>query len=531
MPIFLDHSLRKALVSTLRTAFNKDPELAAQVKILDQETFLPETPNQILITDLSVQNENLDARNRITELKGKVTFVPLDTAHPTFLFWAQENPAQTPLINFGFYQLTLQKGSPVASPTADHEWWIQTDVIKRVTQVYTPWMGLKIDLSAVFQDARTLDPALLTVEQSHSPVVYGVDYVILNTSVLLRRYDSVTRIFYEGQDITDQCTYWNLVQKEMTLRGLDSPIGLPATAVVGTVSVYNVKTNKPVLGWRVSNRGTLEWQNPTKKGTQVRIQYYERKPLDIWDLPDEFKIQLEQNPMVFSSGESSLKVISNLRGPLSSQAYEIQNSEPPVLRILEPFPKESVSIDYRFLVKTLPKVKVAPETINDQLIPGLSITFTGDFFDGARAVIVVHDQEKMIGEENGGTNKVELTLKIRSADDKTLDRMTSRTYFCFTARESLEALSDQGVTVENNVSYVRSTEDRDANSDKWFINSLRITVHHTWRYLIPYITDLNSLDLVVGAMEVPYEAGDVSSFKDLLYTTTMGQTTFVQDYR
>ena len=116
MPIFLDQSLRKALLSKIRDAFGRDEVLAGKVRVLDQETFIPEAENQVVLTDLQLTNDSLDSGNRVSELQGKVTFAPLGRPDSSFLFWAEENPRQKQLIDHGFYEVTL-KSRPHTEPT------------------------------------------------------------------------------------------------------------------------------------------------------------------------------------------------------------------------------------------------------------------------------------------------------------------------------------------------------------------------------------------------------------------------------
>jgi hypothetical protein len=108
-----------------------------------------------------------------------------------------------------------------------------------------------------------------------------------------------------------------------------------------------------------------------------------------------------------------------------------------------------------------------------------------------------------------------------------LERMTSRVFYLLTDQKSLMELSNQGISLENSVSYARTYEDRDGNSDKWLVNTFRLVVHHTWRYLIPYVTDLNSIDIQTGIIEATGETG-APTFKDLLVSTTPDN--WVQSY-
>ena len=230
----------------------------------------------------------------------------------------------------------------------------------------------------------------------------------------------------------------------------------------------------------------------------------------------EFQIPLEAKPLLYSDNTSSLYVISNVRGALSKDQYEIVES---IIRVLEPMPHESIHIDYRYHFSSLGNIPVQPASFTDALIPGICVTLTDNFIDGDKAVIIKHDQIKTIGQENGGNNKVELSLKLRSSDDKMLERMTARTFFIFTDQISLFELTDQGISLENSVSYARSYEERDGNSEKWVVNTFRLVIHHTWRYLIPYVTDLNTLNVSMGIIQDTHNTG-APSFHDLLASTT-----------
>lgn len=524
MPIFLDQSLRKAIISKIRESFGKDEVISGAVKVLDQESFLPEAPNQIVLTDLQVANESLDASNRVTDLYGTVTFAPLKKAESTFLFWAQENPYQTQLIQQGFYHLRLKRSEDNSHPDAG--WSLSVEVIPRITKVYNPCLGLKISLpESLFPSALNIDLSKLQVTQFLDTLTYGDDYVISDTSLYLRRYERDTKISYDSIDITDQCSYWDLATRVVKLKNVNPPIQFNSGAVLSTVSVYNLTHNYPMkAGFTITQKGLLTWKHPVKVGVELFLNWYEKKPLKDWPLPTEFCFTLEAPPLSYNSGVSSLVITSNLRGVLPPSMYSLHGSD---LKILEPIPNESISLEYRYHLTTLPPVEVTPATINDQSIPGICLTFTDNFIDGDEVVVIKHDQQKAIGEENGGTNKVELSLRIRSADDRMLERMTSRVFFLFTDQTSLLELSNQGISLENSVSYVRSYEDRDGNSEKWLVNTFRLTMHHTWRYLIPFVTDLNSMSVSVGVISTPTETG-APTFRDLICSST--ENSWIQPY-
>ena len=529
MPIFLDQSLRKAILSKIRDFFGRDELLAGRVRVLDQETFIPETENQVILTDLNVTNDALDASNRVAELSGRVTFSPISRSDTSFLFWAQENPHEAQLFDQGFYELTLfKKDFENPSPTApDTAWELQVEAIKRVTERRKHWSGLRIVLPD-FVDIPNLALSDLTITQSFTKLLPTVDYALVDTTLYLRRFDSITSIVYQGVDITEMCSYLDLGQQELTFRGLNPPLQLDSDVLLNSVSVYNLTLNRALSGgWSVTTAGKLVWSLPTQRGTKVLIQYYQKKPLYCWDLPKEFQFPIEADPLVYGSGETSLKVVSNLRGLLDPAVYEIKDL---VLRILEPLPNECLTVDYRYLFKSLGRFEISPASITDQIIPGISLTFTDNFYDGDKAVVIKHDQIKMIGQENGGNNKVELSLKLRSADDKLLERMTARVYFLFTNQQSLYELTDQGVSLENAISYARSYEERDGNSDKWAINTFRLVVHHTWRYLIPYVTDLNTVDLFTGSIDTEFTRTPTGAptFQELMVSTT--KESWIQPY-
>jgi len=526
VPIFLDQTLRKALLSKIRDSFGRDEGLAGRVRVLDQETFLPEAENQVIMTDLQVANESLDASNRVTELSGRVTFAPLTRPDTSFLFWAQENPEEPQIMDHGFYELTLHKVAlQTPSPSApDTSWELQVEAIKRVTEKRQPWSGLRIVLGPSV-DLSTVSMSDLTIRQSVITLEPHTDFSLVSDTLYLKRYDPHTYILYKGVDITDECSFLELVSNELTFTTIAPPIQLPEGVCLESVSVFNLTLNRPLSkGWSVTQSGKLIWDLPTHRGTSVLIQYYQKTPLRMWDLPKEFQFPLESTPLTYSTGKSSLLVVSNLRGALDPSTYEIRNL---VLRILEPLPNEALTVDYRFHFKSLGQFRVDPASITCQIIPGISLTFTDNFSDGDRAVVIKHDQVKNIGQENGGTNKVELSLKLRSADDLTLERMTARVFFLFTDQISLFELTNQGVSLENSVSYARSYEERDGNADKWAVNTFRLTIHHTWRYLIPYVSDLNTLDLATGFIEVSGDTG-APTFRELIVSTT--KDSWIQAY-
>ena len=518
MPIFLDQSLRKALLSKIRDSLGHDEILSGKVKVLDQESFLPETENQIILTDIQVTNESLDASNRITELRGTVTFAPIKRPDTSFLFWAQENPQQTQLIDQGFYHLKLGRTSEqLSGDTPDQGWTLTAEVIKRVTSSRNQWVGLKIFLDAMFPTPESIDPKLIQVFQDSVEIIIDDDYQIVSTDLILRKYVQNTTISYNGVDITDSCYYCNLFSEEFNLRAVNPPIQLRPPVLLDTVSVYNVTLGRPLVsGFTVTHGGMLYWKHPVFRGTRVLIQYYERKPLRNWSIPSEFTIELENTPLVYSSGVQAISIISSLRGPLSTSMYTISGH---TLSILEPVPNESITLDYRYHQNSLGPFAVSPASIDDQILPGISLTFTDNFTAGDEAVVNKHDEKKAIGQENGGANKVELSLKLRSADDKLLERITSRVFFLFTDQTSLMELTNQGVSLENSVSYARSYEERDGNSEKWLVNTFRLIVHHTWRYLIPYVSDLNSVNITTGIIESSSDTG-APTFRDLVVSST-----------
>ena len=519
MPIFLDQSLRKALLSKIKDVFGQDEFLAGQVRILEQETFVPEVENQVVLTDLQVTNDSLDSGNKVTELSGKVTFAPLGRPSVSFLCWAEENPQQTQLVAQGFYQLT------VSAHSDPFLWNVAVDVIERVTERRKPWLGLKIYLDRFFNSATDIDLTQLVVTQDSAPIAYGFDYMLVNTCLILRRYAPDTGILFAGEDITDQCDYSDLVTQEIALRGINRPIFLPPGAILSSVSITDLLHQRqiPVGVWQLSQQGTLSWPSATYQGGRVLLQYYVRKPLLNWALPDEFSIALQHAPLIYKDGTSSLIVSSNIRGILPASMYAVTNT---TLHVYEPFPQEAISVDYRSYISTLGPTAVTPASFNDTLIPGVCVTFTDNFTEGDQAVIIKHDHNKAIGQENGGLNRVELSLKIRAADDKFLERMTARLYYMFTDQTILFELADQGISLENALSYTRTFEERDGNQEKWLVNTFRLVVHHTWRYLLPYVTDLNSTEITTGFI---VETGVTGSptFKDLLITPT---DNWIQDY-
>ena len=527
MPIFLDQSLRKAVLSKIRDSLGRDELLSGKIKVLDQETFLPEAENQIILTDIQVANESLDASNRVTELQGTVTFAPLKKPETSFLFWAQENPHQKQILSQGFYHLKLTRPTvPVSGDVPDLGWVLNVAVLKRVTEARKPWLGLMILMDSIFPLATDIDISQLVVKQNLEISVYEEDYQVIDTSIILRRYDPYTEVWYNGVDVTDGCNFADLVSDRMSLRTTCRPIQFRPTVLLNTVAVFNLTLNRPVLidSYTITRSGVLQWRRPVKAGTEILIQYYEKKPLKYWELPGEFTIPLEAQPLIYASGLSALGVISSVRGMLPESAYVVKDS---VLKVIEPVPQESIKVDYRYLLQSLGPVPVSPASIDDQILPGLSLTFTDNFIEGDEAVIIKHDQNKAIGQENGGTNKVELSLKLRSADDRILERMTSRVFFLFTDQNSLMELSNQGISLENQVSYARSYEERDGNSEKWLVNTFRLIVHHTWRYLIPYVTDLNSISVSTGVIEASHDTGS-PTFRDLVISTT--PNTWIQSY-
>lgn len=524
MPIFLDQSLRKALISKIRDSFGRDEALAGHVRVLDQETFIPEAENQVLMTDLQVTNDSLDASNRVTELSGRVTFAPISRPDTSFLFWAQENPRETQLINHGFYELTLhQTDFTESTPTApDTSWELQVEVINRVTHKRTPSSGIRLFIDDLPTDTLLSD---ISVTQNMETLVAEADFSLTNPYLYLRRYVDNTRVYYRGTDITYKCSYLELVNQIVTFSRITRSILLPTSAIIHTVSLTNLTLNRPMTkGWNLTPDGIINWALPTFPGTEILIQYYKKNSLLSWELPTEFQVPLEAAPLVFSDGKSSLTVVSSLRGLLGSSMYDIKDS---ILRILEPIPSETITIDYRYHFRSLGRTVIQPASINDQVIPGIALTFTDNFSNGDKAIVIKHDQVKHIGQENGGTNRVELALKIRSADDKMLERMTSRVFFLFTDQASLFELTNQGISLENAVSYARTYEERDGNSDKWAVNTFRLVIHHTWRYLLPYVDNLNTMSLSTGFINISNDTG-APTFRDLVISST--KDSYIQSY-
>lgn len=517
MPIFLDQSLRKAILSKIKDSFSEDQALAGQVKVLEQETFLPEAENQIILTDLQVTNDSLDSGNKLTELIGTVTFAPLNRPTVSFLSWVQENPRVEQLVDQGFYRVTTNK-------TEDpYLWSISTDVLRRVTEKRERWSGLQVYLD-YFKNESDFDQSKLVIKQDLQAITCREDFLIVGIYIYLRRYVANTSIIYDGVDITDYCNYVDFVSTDIKLDGFNKPIKLPAGALLASVTVYDLEHHRPLKGWNLSQKGLITWRMPTYPKGLVRLQYYIKKPLQFWPIPDEFKIHLSYIPLVYADGLSSLVVASDLRGELPSSMYVVKDS---TIYVLEPMPNESISIDYRTYVKTLGPTVVSPASFDDQVIPGLCLTFTDNFSDGDQAVIIKHDHKKSIGQENGGTNRVEVSLKLRSSDDRTLERMTARVYHLFTNQESLYELSNQGMSFENAISYSRSYEERDGNSDKWIVHEFRLVIHHTWHYLIPHITDLNSINIRTKFIVDSKDTG-APTFKDILLSSTPDN--WVQDY-
>jgi len=516
--VFLDQSLRKAILSKIRDAFSLDEILAGKVKILDQETFLPEAENQVILTDLQLSNDSLDSGNRVTTLNGRVTFAPIGEMRNSFIFWAQENIHQKQVIDQGFYQLKIKKVPlTVSTPSSpDASWEIAVNILKRVTEKRNNWSGLKIDINDFIAATQDFDPSLISIQRGFEVITPQHDYHIVGGTIILRRFVPDTRVFYNQEDITAQCFYLDLVNKHLKFRNIMPPINFGTTIIPESLSIYNLTLQQPLsYGWSLNPSNVLTWMGKMNIGTEVLIQYYQKKPLMFWEIPSEYVIPLEADPLVYSDGKTSLMIISNVRGLLSPSTYEIKDNS---LRILEPLPDESVTVDYRYFYGSLGPFPVQPASIDDQIIPGLVLTFTDNFSDGAECVVIKYDHHKAIGQEMGGNNKVELSIKLRSADDKTLERMTSRTFFLFTDIQSLYELTSQGISLENTVSYVRTYEERDANGDKWIINTFRLTVHHTWRYLIPYVSDLNTLAITTGIIMDP---GDVlaKGFEEVLVST------------
>ena len=516
LPIFLDQSLRKSILAKIRESFGRDAILSGQVRVLEQESFLPEASNQVLLTDVHVSNESLDASNRVTDLYGTLTFTPIKKPESTFLFWAQENSHKEPLISQGFYHLTLKKTADTDLP--DQGWQVSSEVIPRVTETRKPWIGLRIDFEDNLLSTNTSSlPSRLQVIQDFDTKVSGDDYLFIGKSLYLKRFSANTQIIYDNVDITAHCYYWDLESKIINFRKINPPIQLPDQAILETLSAYNLTYRHPLSnGFTISRKGQLTWKHPVESGVSILLQYYILKPLLNWSLPSEFCIALEKDPLTYASGEQALNIVSNLRGVLPPSSFEIKSK---VLRILEPIPNEFVSVDYRYFLESLPPTSVYPSTFSDDVVPGVCLTFTDNFIDGDEVVLIKHETKKSIGEEHGGNNIVEMSLRIRSADDQMLERMTSRIFFLFTDQESLMELSNQGISLENSISYARSYEERDGNSEKWIVNTFNLKIHHTWKYLIPHVTDLNSMTISIGAISCPTETG-APTFKELLCHST-----------
>lgn len=514
MPVFLDQSLRKVLIRELSHLLEQNPNLKGEVRVLDQETFLPTVANQIIFTDLDLQNEPLSPSNRIADLYGKVTFVAPEMSKGGYLFWAQENPKQHLEFDQGFYFLELV--SKHSDDTPDNlEWFVQGKRVPRVVSTSSKGVGLKICLESILDDRKNINPADWQVHQDMEVKTYGVDYGFVGSHIYLKRFHPNTRIYNQGIDITKDCTYYDMGSFSYVFRGIDVPLQLPPNILRTSVSVWNKTLNRPLVGWSlVGDR--LEWKNPTQKGIEVVVSYYEKKPLISWDLPSNYIFTLSGEPLLNSDGTPNVVVGSSSREFLPASAYEVSATQ---IRILEPLPNEVLTIDYRYLNGLLDPVKVEKFDIRSDILPGVTLTFSDNFTDKDRIVIIVHDQEKPIGLEHGGLNRVNLTVKIRSVDDSFLENMTKIVFFMFTDEASRFTLEEHGIIAENSASYARSVEERDDNGEKAYVNSFKLSVLHSWRYLEPYVQDLNTVGLNLGVLKSSGKTGGLT-FSDLLFTKT-----------